>query len=404
MVNDVEEERTILDDLLQQAAERGYVTQEEIRRAFPAPEDELEQLEDLFEFLTAEGITIYDTEADAREREAEVAAEEGVPPAERRAPRVAERAEVEEEVDLTDIPISDITGLYFHEMGQVALLNREDEVRLAREWQQGRQAQRIWSKDEHDEEKRAALRRQIRAGEAARDRLIMANTRLVISIAKKYQGQGVPFQDLIQEGNIGLMRAVDKFDPDLGYKFSTYATWWIRQAITRALPDQGRTIRLPVHMADSLRKLHRTMREIEQEQGRSPTPEEVAEMMELDPERVRWMMRVARRPLSLQKPVGEEEDSELGNFIEDEQVPSPVEATEQALLREELESVLETLTPREARILRMRFGLEDGYDYTLEEIGDRFGLSRERIRQIEHEALEALRNPQRARSLQDYLR
>ncbi|HSJ56569.1 MAG TPA: sigma-70 family RNA polymerase sigma factor, partial [Anaerolineae bacterium] len=165
-----------------------------------------------------------------------------------------------------------------------------------------------------------------------------------------------------------------------------------------------RTIRLPVHMADSLRKLHRAMREIEQEQGRSPTPEEVAEVMELDPERVRWMMRVARRPLSLQKPVGEEEDSELGNFIEDEQVPSPVEATEQALLREELDAVLETLTPREARILRMRFGLEDGYDYTLEEIGDRFGLSRERIRQIEHEALEALRNPQRARSLEDYLR
>ncbi|MBN1661056.1 MAG: sigma-70 family RNA polymerase sigma factor [Anaerolineae bacterium] len=405
MVIDVEEERTILDDLLQQAAERGYVTQEEIRCAFPAPEDELEQLEDLFEFLTAEGITIYETEAEAgiREQAAEGSGAGGVPLVARPASGIAARMEIEE-VNLIDIPISDITGLYFHEMGQVPLLNREEEVWLAREWQEGRRAQRLLSKDHHGEEERAVVRKKVRQGEAARDRLIMANTRLVISIAKKYQGQGVPFQDLIQEGNIGLMRAVDKFDPDLGYKFSTYATWWIRQAITRALPDQGRTIRLPVHMADSLRKLHRAMREIEQEQGRSPTPEEVAEVMELDPERVRWMMRVARRPLSLQKPVGEEEDSELGNFIEDEQVPSPVEATEQTLLREELEAVLETLTPREARILRMRFGLEDGYDYTLEEIGDRFGLSRERIRQIEHEALEALRNPERTRSLEDYLR
>jgi RNA polymerase primary sigma factor len=397
LVADVEEERTNLDQLLEQAAERGYVTQADIRQAFPEPEEVLDQLEDLFEFLGEAGVDVYEDE--------EAAQRAGAMDADRVGLREEEEGaeDVEVTVDLSDIPISDITGLYFHEMGQVALLTREEERTLARDWQRGRRAERTLEDNYHDLQAHEQLRRTMRQGEAARQRLIMANTRLVISIAKKYQGQGVPFQDLIQEGNIGLMRAVDKFDPDLGYKFSTYATWWIRQAITRALPDQGRTIRLPVHMADSLRKLHRTMRHMEQETGRAPTPEEVAAEMRLDPERVRWMMRVARRPLSLQKPVGEEEDSELGNFIEDEQVPSPTESAELALLRDELDAVLETLTPREARILRMRFGLEDGYDYTLEEIGDRFGLSRERIRQIEHEALERLRNPDYAAPLRDYL-
>jgi RNA polymerase primary sigma factor len=286
----------------------------------------------------------------------------------------------------------------------VPLLTIEEEVELAQRWQRGRQAERRLSRNGHDEKGRASLRREIEAGYAARDHLIMANTRLVISVAKRYRGQGVPFQDLIQEGNLGLMRAVDKFDPGRGYKFSTYATWWIRQAVTRALADQGRTIRLPVHMEESIRKLNRTAYQMEQDRGRPPSPEEIADEMGLKPRRVRWMLKVARRPLSLQKPVGEEEDSELGSFIEDEEIPSPPEAAEQTILRATLGELLTTLSPREALVLRLRFGLQDGHYYTLEEVGQKFGLTRERIRQIEKEALQRLRHPRRSRRLKDYLR
>jgi RNA polymerase primary sigma factor len=224
-----------------------------------------------------------------------------------------------------------------------------------------------------------------------------------VSVAKKYVGQGVPFLDLIQEGNLGLMRAVDKFDYRRGYKLSTYATWWIRQAITRALADQGRTIRLPVHMGDRLRKIYRTARELEQEWGLPPTPEEIADAMDLDSRKVRWMLRVSPHPLSLEKPVGEEEDEELGSFVEDEGTLEPAEATHQRLLREGIEEVLSSLTPREARILRLRYGLQNGRSYTLEEVGRKFGLTRERIRQIESKALRRLRHPSRSRQLKDYL-
>jgi RNA polymerase primary sigma factor len=258
-------------------------------------------------------------------------------------------------------------------------------------------------KNDLDEKEWAGLRRQIQAGRAAREHLIVANTRLVISIAKRYQGPGVPFQDLIQEGNLGLMKAVNKFDPDRGYKLSTYATWWIRQAITRAIANQARTIRLPVHMGELVRRLYRTIQQLEQDRGRAPRVQEIAEEMGVNPERVRWIMRVARHPLSLQRPVGEEKDSELGNFIPDDEMPAPPDATEQALLRDTLEELLSTLSPREARILRLRFGLQDGHDYTLEEIGDRFGVTRERIRQIQQKALRRLRHPRRSRRLRGYL-
>jgi RNA polymerase primary sigma factor len=239
-------------------------------------------------------------------------------------------------------------------------------------------------------------------GMNAREHLIKANTRLVVSIAKKYMCRGVPFLDLIQEGNLGLMKAVEKFDYRRGFRFSTYATWWIRQTITRAIADQGRTIRVPVHMSDRIRRLYRVARQLEQEYGRKPTPDEIAHEMQVEPRKVQWMLRVSWQPLSLEHPVGEDEDSELGNFIENDSL-TPTQIAHDNLLREKIEEVLATLTPREARILRLRFGLQNGRSYTLEEVGQKFGLTRERIRQIEGRALRRLRHPRRARQLRDYL-
>jgi len=392
---ELKEEVKSLNDLLEQAIERGYVTADDILMAFPEAEENLAQLEDLFDYVYEHGIEIYDEdEAKASQEKAEEMSEKTQ---HRKQPLGGENG-------LNDIPSTDITSLYFHEMGQVPLLTLKEETELARQWQKGRQAELRLSRNGHDKKERARLCRQIEAGYAAREHLIMANTRLVVSVAKKYRGQGVPFQDLIQEGNLGLMRAVDKFDPSLGYKFSTYATWWIRQAVTRALADQGRTIRLPVHMGEWIRKLNRTAYQMEQSLGRPPSPEEIADEMGLKPHKVRWMLKTARRPLSLQKPVGEEEESELGSFIKDEEAPSPPEAADQILLRTTLDELLSTLSPREARILRMRFGLQNGYHYTLEEVGEKFGLTRERIRQIEKEALRRLRHPRRSRHLRGYLR
>jgi len=392
---ELKEEVKSLDELLDQATVQGYVTVDEILMAFPEAEENVAQLEDLFDHFYEQGIEVYE------KNEAEVSREKAEEAPETTKPREHPLSGGD---GLRDIPSTDITSLYFHEMGKVPLLTMEEEVKLARQWQRGRQAEQRLSRNGHDAKERARLRREIKAGYAAREHLIMANTRLVISVAKKYQGQGVPFHDLIQEGNLGLMRAVDKFDPGLGYKFSTYATWWIRQAVTRALADQGRTIRLPVHMGESIRKLSRTAYLMEQDRGRPPSPEEIADEMGLKPHRVRWMLKVARHPLSLQKPVGEEKDSELGSFIEDDEAPSPPEAAEQAMLRTTLEELLTTLRPREARVLRLRFGLQDGYHYTLEEVGRKFGLTRERIRQIEKQALQRLRHPRRSRRLKGYLR
>jgi RNA polymerase primary sigma factor len=258
------------------------------------------------------------------------------------------------------------------------------------------------SKDGQKRELRERYLRQIDIGHAARAHLIKANTRLVVSIAKRYMGQGVPFLDLIQEGNLGLMKAVQKFDYRRGCKFSTYATWWIRQSITRALAEQGRVIRLPSHVGDRIRKLYRTAQSLEQDSGQKPTPKEIAAGMGLDPAKVRFLIGVSRRPLSLEKPVGEEQDSELGQFIEDEDSPTPTDEAAQQLLAEKMEEILATLKPRQARILRLRFGLQDGRAYTLKEVGEKFGLTRERIRQIEREALRRLRHPSRMRQLRDY--
>ena len=382
----------VLDNLMDKATASGYLVTDDLLAAFPEAEDNMAQLEEIFIQLINQGIEVY---ADVEEAEEEKRLKEQSPN-EISVPTV-------DPFDLSGIAADDTISLYLKEMARVPLLAPAEEIMLAKSLEKGRKAQRKLEKNSHTEEDKLKLRRYVRDGNKARDHLIKANTRLVVSIAKKYMGQGVPFSDLIQEGNLGLMKAVEKFDYRRGYKFSTYATWWIRQAITRALADQGRTIRVPVHMSDRIRKLHQVSRQLEQVWGRKPTPEELAEQMELEPSKVRWMLRVSRHPVSLERPVGEEEDSELGNFIEDEDAPTPPDAAYHHLLQEKLEDVLSTLTPREARILRLRFGLQNGRSYTLEEVGKKFGLTRERIRQIEGQALRKLRHPRRSRQLRDYL-
>jgi len=306
-------------------------------------------------------------------------------------------------VNLDGIDSDDTISLYFREVGSVPLLTREEEVALAKRIEQGRVAQRRMAAGSPSGTRLHELEQAWWDGQAAWEHLVKANSRLVISMAKKYRGQGVPFLDLIQEGNVGLMKAADKFDYGRGYKFSTYATWWIRQAITRALANQGRTIRVPVHMSDRIRKLFAIAQAMEQDLGRRPTPEEIALRMEVPEQKVRQMLRVSRRSLSLEKPVGEEQDSELGHFIEDTHSPDPLEEAAFQLLQQDLDELLQCLTAREARILRLRFGLYNGRPHTLKEVGKKFNLTRERIRQIEQEALHKLRHPRRRAKLLNYL-
>jgi RNA polymerase primary sigma factor len=297
---------------------------------------------------------------------------------------------------------NDTVGLYLKEMARVPLLDTEEEISLAKRLEIGEDAaKRLKKNPAHN--RACEWRLLVEDGLNARDHLIKANTRLVVSIAKKYMCRGVPFLDLIQEGNLGLMKAVEKFDYRRGFRFSTYATWWIRQTITRAIADQGRTIRVPVHMSDRIRRLYRVVRQLEQELGRKPNLDEIAKEMETDPRKVQWMLKVSWQPLSLEHPVGEDEDSELGNFIENDSAPTPAQSAYDKMLQEKIEELLSTLTPREARILRLRFGLQNGRSYTLEEVGQKFGLTRERIRQIEGKALRRLRHPRRSRQLRDYL-
>lgn len=304
-----------------------------------------------------------------------------------------------------DFISDDTVEIYLKEMSQVPLLSVEEEVALAKRIEEGRKGKTQLTKGNGriNAKKRAELEATVTDGLLAREHIIKANTRLVVSIAKKYIGHGVPFLDLIQEGNLGLMKAVEKFDYKRGFRFSTYATWWIRQTISRAIADQGRTIRLPVHMSDRIRKLYRVSHELEQAFGRPPTPEELAVKLDLTPKRVQWLLQVSWIPLSLESPVGDEEDSEFGMFVEDQITPSPSQIVYQNMLRERMDKLLATLPPREARILRLRFGLDDNRPYTLEEVGAKFGLTRERIRQIEGKALRRLRHPCRARQLRDYI-
>jgi len=307
---------------------------------------------------------------------------------------------------MESVSSDDTIGLYLKEMSRVPLLNMDEELSLARQIEQGKQARRLLERcnSRLTPARRHELEQQAEAAVTAREHLIKANTRLVVSIAKRYMGRGVPFLDLIQEGNLGLMKAVEKYEYQRGFRFSTYATWWIRQTISRAIADQGRTIRVPVHMVDRIRLLYRQTHELEQQLGRIPTSDELAGAMQVSINKVEWMQRVSWLPLSLESPVNEdEEDSELGMFVEDQQTPTPTQSAYELLLREKIEEVLETLPAREARILRLRFGLENGHTYTLEEVGQKFGLTRERIRQIESKALRRLRHPRRARQLKEYL-
>ena len=392
--NEATDEPSALDLLMYKAQQQGYLLTDDLLTAIPEAEDNMDQLEEVFIQFVNIGIEVYSDAEEAEEEKKRLKA----------AKKEEEKLDLEiDPFDLSAIAADDTISLYLKEMARVPLLTSDEETVLAKRLERGRRASKKLRRAIPDTDEFDRLRDEIRDGDRARDHLIKANTRLVVSIAKKYMGQGVPFSDLIQEGNLGLMKAVEKFDYRRGYKFSTYATWWIRQAITRALADQGRTIRVPVHMSDRIRKLHQVSRQLEQTWGRKPSPEELAKEMDLDPPKVRWMLRVSRHPVSLERPVGEEEDSELGNFIEDEDAPTPPDAAYHHLLQEKLEDVLSTLTPREARILRLRFGLQNGRSYTLEEVGKKFGLTRERIRQIEGQALRKLRHPRRSRHLRDYL-
>lgn len=350
-------------DLLHEGREKGFVTYEDIEKKMPKDFLTADILDNIYMNLMELGVDVIDepkTKVDPSEGETVLAS-----------------SSADDIGDLEDLQLSDPVRMYLREIGKIPLLTSEDEVKLAKG---------------------------VEAGDVScKDALVEANLRLVVSIAKKYIGRGMLFLDLIQEGNLGLIRAVEKFDYHKGYKFSTYATWWIRQAITRAIADQARTIRIPVHMVETINKLIRVSRQLVQKLGREPTAEEIAAGMEIPSDRVEEIQRIAQEPVSLETPIGEEEDSQLGDFLEDKDLPSPEEAAASQILREQLDEMLDDLTEREREVLRLRFGLEDGHAHTLEEVGRRFGVTRERIRQIEAKALRKLRHPSRSKKLKDFL-
>jgi len=398
------DEDQVIASLLIKAETQGGVVLDDILELVPEAEDNYELIEHVIKVLSDAGVSVHDIAA----REDEEELEDDLHGLEERDEEDDDDKEAfssPEDDDLANISVDDGIGLYLREMTRVPLLTNKEEARLARAIARGQAAEMQLSLRGHrlTPKQRRRYEQTVEAGRQAREHLIKANTRLVVSIAKKYMGRGVPFLDLIQEGNLGLMKSVEKFNYKLGFRFSTYATWWIRQTITRAIADQSRTIRVPVHMNDRIRRLYKVSRELEQMLGRQPTPQEVARELGVDSEQVEWMLKVSWRPLSLEQPIGEEEDNEFGAFVEDENAPSPAQTVHEDLLRTKIEEMLSTLAPREQRILRLRFGLVNGKCYTLEEVGQKFGLTRERIRQIEARALRRLRHPRRARYLRDYL-
>jgi RNA polymerase primary sigma factor len=376
--------------LMERAEQQGYLTVDDLLELLPESEGDLPEVEKLMTWLAENAVEIIVPD----DAEAQVTS------------TVIYRSEAEsvQPADLSGIDSHDSVGLYFKEIGGVPLLTREQEVRLAKRIEAGQVAQRRLQRNGLKPQLRERYLRQVETARQARSSFIRANTRLVISIAKRYRSPGVPFLDLIQEGNLGLLKAVARFDYRRGCKFSTYATWWIRQSIRRALGEQSRVIRLPSYIGDHIRKVFRAAQDIEQETGKQPTAQQIASQLGVTSARVRWLMRISRRTLSLQTPVGEEKDSDLGEFIEDEDSPAPYELAEARLLLDRMEQALSTLTPRQERILRLRYGLEGGHSHTLKEVAAKFGLTRERIRQIERKALRRLRHPSRSRQLRAFMR
>ena len=383
-------------ELIKRGKAKGTLSQSEIMEALEDVDYDIEQIEKLYETLENMGIEItgYMDSPDF-DLENEVA-------------QLESAEEMEKMLIQEGLAIDDPVRMYLKEIGKVQLLDSGDELKLAEVMYDGKRAKEEIHRAEKEgkelePEALEALKKRQKDGVNAEKQLVESNLRLVVSIAKRYVGKGMFFLDLIQEGNLGLMKAVDKFDYKKGYKFSTYATWWIRQAITRAIADQARTIRIPVHMVETIHKVSRVSRQLLQELGHEASAEEIAAEMDMSPDKVREIMKIAQDPVSLETPIGEEEDSHLGDFIEDDTSPAPAEAASYTLLREQLCEVLSTLTPREEEVLKLRFGLKDGRTRTLEEVGKVFNITRERIRQIEAKALRKLRHPSRSKRLKDYL-
>jgi len=375
--------------------QQGYVAMNDLLKFFPEAENDVAQLDEVFAALLSAGIPfVEEDESDDDDNEEDEKVDAAL----------ISRITPASDNPLAQIDTSDMVGLYLKQAAEVPLLTAEEEVILSKTIEKGREARaQLASGEEFSDDERDELLQSIMDGSRARERLIISNSRLVISVAKKYIGRGVPFLDLIQEGNIGLMRAAKKFDYKRGYKFSTYATWWIRQATTRAIADQGRTIRVPVHMGDQINKLRRMQHQLKQKLAREPTREELAEALELPIKKVENMIKVSRRPLSLEMPIDDEGESMLGDFIEDQESPAPDETASLNLMREHLEQILDQLPPREVRVLQLRYGLLDGKVCTLQEVGRKMGVTRERVRQIEAQALRRLRRPTIYKELREYI-
>jgi RNA polymerase primary sigma factor len=383
--------------LLTKGKDQGYLLSDEIIAAFPDVEEHMDSLEEFYSAIVAEGIEVFDQKPVAPAKPVTAAAS-------RVAARQKERQEtarIEAEDSFTGV--GDSVRLYLQEIGETSLLTMQEEVWLSTRMERGKYCEELLADRSLDVDERAGLEFDKQDGDAARAHLIQANLRLVVSVAKKYIGRGLSFLDLIQEGNIGLMKATDKFDYHRGFKFSTYATWWIRQAITRAISDQSRTIRLPVHVGETINRVKKTSHRLQQILEREPSQEEIARAMDISDDKVRQVLDVARHPVSLEAPVGSEGDAFLGDFIEDETMPAPLELASQQLLRSQIGDALDKLTERERRIIILRYGLDDGRFRTLEEVGRDFGITRERIRQIEAKALRKLRHPTSSTQLRGYL-